>query len=208
MDIQGRVTSNDWIQVIPASSDNLGWVSALPELVLVNVDFDNIPLVELPPPPTPPATATPIIPKQYSAPVLTGPDNGVGVVGEFPPLYWEWEGELKDDEFFEVRVWYEDLPYHAVVGWVKQPNFDYNISGERFGKYFWTVIIVQGENERRKDWTLQPWWPYPMWEGELVKELSPESEPRFFFFTPSGSGSNDGPPGSPISKPSCPSPPC
>jgi hypothetical protein len=154
--------------------------------------------------PTPANTSTPTVtptPTPYPAPVLTSPDNGSGVQGEFPPLYWNWDGKLGEDEFFEVRVWHEDITtYHPALGWVKVPQFDYNVRGERKGKYYWTVIVVKGANPKPKDWTLQPWWPYPMWEGDLVAELSHEPEPRFFMFTPDDGGG----PGGPISVPSTP----
>jgi hypothetical protein len=147
-----------------------------------------------------PMTPTPVLPN-YLAPMLTSPDNGSGVQGEFPPLYWGWDGKLGEDEFFEVRVWHEDITtYHPALGWVKVPQFDYNVRGERKGKYYWTVIVVKGANPKPKDWTLQPWWPYPMWEGDLVAELSPEPEPKFFMFTPDDGGG----PGGPISVPSTP----
>jgi hypothetical protein len=83
-----------------------------------------------------------------------------------------------------VRIWHESITtYHPALGWVKQPQFDYNIRDARHGKFYWTVVVVKGATARRKEWTLKPWWPYPMWEGELVAELSPESEPRYFWFT-------------------------
>jgi hypothetical protein len=87
------------------------------------------------------------------------------------------------------------LPFHAALGWTKQPQFDYNVSGERNGKYFWSVIVVKGTNPRLKDW-IKPGWPYPVWDGELIAELSAESELRFFFFTVDGGGG-----GGPISRP-------
>jgi hypothetical protein len=155
--------------------------------------------------PTDMPTVTPA-PTPYPAPILTAPDNGSGVQGEFPPLYWTWDRELGEDEFFEVRIWHESIEtYHPALGWVKVPQFDYNIRGERQGIYYWTVIVVRGANARLKDWTLQPWWPYPIWEGELVAELSPEGEARFFLYTPDGYGDGSGP----ISSPGlCPEPPC
>jgi hypothetical protein len=123
---------------------------------------------------------------------------------------------LAEDEYYEVRVWYEELPYHAALGWVKQPQFDYNVSGERNGKYFWTVVIARDikKNVRTKDWYKPEQWPYPVYEHnpdiptDSIQILSPESEPRFFFFTPDPSHSSGG--GSPISNPPnpCPSPPC
>lgn len=145
----------------------------------------------------------------YSAPIPVAPDNGAGVQGVFPALYWAWDGELKEDEFFEVRIWQEDITtYHPALGWVKVPQFDYNIMGERRGKYYWTVVVVKGANVRPKDWTLQPWWPYPIWEGDLVAELSPEHEIRFFYYTPDDSGGPGGPISVPPTPDFCPEPPC
>lgn len=192
MDIQGRLSSNEWLQVVPSKLDTLGWVNTAPEFIKISTDLNTIATVI---PPTPPSTPTPSVPVvRYPVAILTGPDNGVGTLGAFPPLYWDWDGQLADDEYFEVRVWHEDLPYHAALGWVKQPQFDYNVSGERNGKYYWAVTIIRGKNPKAKDW-IKPGWPYQVWDGELVTELSPESENRFFFFTVSGGG------GGPISKP-------
>jgi hypothetical protein len=148
----------------------------------------NTPTATYTPRPTHTATATPS-PTPNLAPTLTAPDDGSKAYGTYPPLDWTWPSSLAEDEFFEVRVWHESITtYHPALGWVKVPHFDYNIKGERDGKYYWTVLVVKGANARRKQWTLQPWWPYPMWEGDLVAELSPESSPGFFFFTTSAGG--------------------
>jgi hypothetical protein len=143
--------------------------------------------------------------------MLTNPDNGVGVQGRFPPLFWEWNGQLADDEYFEIRIWHESITtYRPALGWVKIPQFDYNISGEQDGKYYWTVVIVKDENVRLKDWYKPEQWPYPVWEHDWAKPLdsiqimSQESEPRFFIFTPDKRNSNGG--GSSISDPCPPGP--
>ena len=143
---------------------------------------------------------------KYPAPILTNPDNGSGAFATFPPLYWEWDGQLAEDEFFEVRIWHDSITtYHPALGWVKGPPFDFNVSQERTGIYYWTVIIVKGKNAKLKDWIVQSGWPYQMWEGELVNELSPEATPlRTFVFTPGNGGGGGGP----ISKPPCDEPPC
>lgn len=199
LDIKGRLAGNEWIQVALAGLDNLGWVNAGPRFVQINVDLNLIPEVTPPPTPIPLITPTSTPSIIYSAPIPISPDNGIGTFGEFPPLFWKWDGELKENEFFEVRVWHESITtYHPAMGWVKVPQFDYNVSGEREGKYYWTVVIVRGKDQKPKGWTLQPLWPYPMWEGTLVGELSPESELRFFFFTPDRSRGGGG---SPISNP-------
>jgi hypothetical protein len=141
--------------------------------------------------PTPTSTPTPTpTPTPYPPPTLTAPENGASFAGKIVTLSWEWSGELKEDEFFEVRVWAENLPYHAALGWVKVSQFDYNVSG-RGGKYFWTVVIVKDrkENIRTKDWYKPEHGSYPVYEHipgtstDSIQILSPESEPRFFFFT-------------------------
>lgn len=177
LDIQGRTAGKDWLEVSTTSNFE-GWVSA--EYVQINEDPEAIPIVEPPAIPTTP-TSSPNI--NYLSPTLVSPDNGVSTRGIFPSLVWRWEGELGEDEFFEVRMWHETVPYHAALGWVKVPQFDYGVSGERSGKYYWTVVVVKGKNPKLKDWIAQSEWPYPVWDGELVAELSSESEPRFFLFT-------------------------
>jgi hypothetical protein len=207
--IQGRIASNEWIQVAPVmSTSTLGWVAAGPQYVSINVDLTPIPILTPAPTPTPLVTPTPTSSIIYSAPILTNPDNGVGTQGTFPPLFWKWDGQLAEDEYFEVRVWYEELPYHAALAWVKQPQFDYNVSDERNGKFFWTVVIVKDKNEnvRFKDWYKPEQWPYPVYEHKpeiptnSIQIISPEPEPRFFFFTPDP-GHSPGGGGGPISNP-------
>lgn len=219
LDVQGRIVSNEWIQVIPANPGKLGWVSSDPGLVRVNMRWEEIPVVaSLPPPPPTPTLATPTsVPLDYPVPILTGPDNGSGAYGTFPPLFWTWDGELAEDEYFEVRVWHESVTdYRPSLGWVKGREFSYNISGERHGKYYWSVVVVKDPNIRFKDWYRSDLWPYPVWEHEPNKDansiqfMSEESELRFFNFTPSSSGGGSGGGGqSAISNPSsCDEPPC
>lgn len=53
LDFQGRIASNEWVQVTPVNGSNKkGWVFASPEFVRINVDLNNIPIVEPPPTPT------------------------------------------------------------------------------------------------------------------------------------------------------------
>jgi hypothetical protein len=138
--------------------------------------------------PTPANTSTPTAtptPTPYPAPVPTAPDNGKEANGTFPPLDWQWDGELGENEYFEVRVWHENIKtYHPALGWVKVPHFDYNITHELMGKYYWTVLVVEGKDARPKDWWKPEAFPYPVWDGELVRDLSPEGEIRYFFYRP------------------------
>lgn len=60
LDVQGRITSNEWIQVLSLSFDTLGWVAAGSGYVTINVDLNTLPTVQPPPTPTPIPT-TPIL---------------------------------------------------------------------------------------------------------------------------------------------------
>lgn len=60
LDVQGRITSNEWIQVFSLSSDTLGWVAAGSEYVTINVDLNTLPRVQPPPTPTPIPTPIPL----------------------------------------------------------------------------------------------------------------------------------------------------
>lgn len=183
LDITGRTAGNEWIQVIAVYRGLKGWVPALPEYVEINVDLDSVPIFEAPPIPVPAPLPQPPLPS-YSPPVLTAPDNGIVVENQIPPLYWNWDRELGENEYFEVRIWHESIDsYHTAIGWVKTPQFDYNVTTERTGKYYWTVLVVEGKNARIKDWWNPGAFPYPIWDGDLVAELSLESEPRFFFYS-------------------------
>jgi uncharacterized protein YraI len=211
LDVKGRVASNDWIQVIPGNSNSLAWVSASSKYVQINVDLDSIPIVEAPPisvlPTSPEPPSQPSL-DGYSAPVLTAPDNGLDVNGTFPPLDWYWDGELGENEYFEVRVWHENIKtYHPALGWVKVPHFDYNITQELQGKYYWTVLVVEGKDARTKDWWKPEAFPYPVWDGEPVRDLSPEGEIRFFFYLPPPDICTNCVNPGPISEP-CDEPPC
>lgn len=198
LSIQGRIADNGWIQVVSDNRSVSGWVSASSELVQINLNLNDVSIIS--PSPTPIPTATPtftvtpaFVSSSYPPPIPIKPDNGSGSYGTFPPLTWTWDGELADDEYFEVRIWHESITdYHPALGWVKEPPFDFNISQERPGKYYWTVIVIKGENAKLKDWIIQSGWPYQMWDGELVAELSQESEQRFFMYTPTNSGVGGG----------------
>ncbi|MDX1521511.1 MAG: SH3 domain-containing protein [Anaerolineae bacterium] len=199
-----------WIKVIANPNTAIerdGWITTLPNLVTINIDLQTVNLAEAPPTPIPVSDPFEQVGFIYPAPIPTFPDNGAGAFGTFPPLTWEWDGELAEDEFFEVRIWHESIiDYHPALGWVKSPPFDFNISQEREGIYFWTVAVVKGENWTLKDWIVQSGWPYNMYDGNLIEELSPEAEQRTFKFTPGGGGGGTG---SPISEqPACGEPPC
>ncbi|MCB0190992.1 MAG: SH3 domain-containing protein [Anaerolineae bacterium] len=190
LEILGRTANSEWINVLATEKNVKGWISTASNLIKINTNLENVPIVASPALPEPTASPTSLT-DTYSAPIPTAPDDGSGSYGTFPPLTWTWDRELAEDEYFEVRIWHESITdYHPALGWVKVPPFDFNISQERSGKYYWTVTVVKGQNTKLKDWIIQSGWPYKMWDGELVAELSPESKQRFFFYTPTASGSS------------------
>ena len=142
--------------------------------------------------PTPSQTSEPlplptetVAPTPVQAPALSEPESGVGAPGGSISFFWDWDGVLGPEEYFEVRIWPETTPEEQqAIGWVKVGQFDFDMAGQRGGNYFWTVVVIQGANPVQKEWTLQPSWPYPIWEGELIRELSPAAEPRYFIYAP------------------------
>lgn len=81
LDIRGRIASNRWIQIVPDDSGTLGWASALPQYVQINVDLDTTPIVEPPPLPTPkkPHDAVVIAPGGV-LPLLSGPEDNYDLI--------------------------------------------------------------------------------------------------------------------------------
>jgi hypothetical protein len=109
---------------------------------------------------------------------LGEPVDGVTSSGRLPPLSWNWERELAEDEYFEVRIWHEGVSYHPGIVWVKQPVFDFNLKGFPTGKYFWSIAVMRGSAKSKG-------WPgMEAWEGILpVTQVSEESEIRSFFLS-------------------------
>jgi hypothetical protein len=129
------------------------------------------------PPPTHTLIATPT-PTPYPPPVLGEPVDGITSAGRLPPLSWNWERALAEDEYFEVRIWHNGDPYHTGIVWVKRSPFDFNLEGFPTGKYFWSIAVMRGRAQSKG-------WPgIEAWEGiNPVIQLSKESEIRSFFLS-------------------------
>jgi len=103
--------------------------------------------------------------KLYPAPKLLEPGEGAILSGEVT-FTWSWEGELKDNEAFELRIWKEGR--HDRAGELqKEPALEIDLDalvpelpGES-NECFWSVAVVQ-EN------------PY--------RSLSKEAQPRSFIY--------------------------
>jgi hypothetical protein len=130
------------------------------------------------PTPTHTSTATPT-PTLYPPSVLDEPVDGIKSEGRLPPLSWNWERELAEEEYFEVRIWHNGDPYHAGIAWVKRSPFDFNLKGFPTGKYFWSIAVMRGSGIESKGWA-----GMDAWTGiDPVTQLSVESEVRSFFLS-------------------------
>jgi len=94
--------------------------------------------------------------------VLLSPQNEQWLAtGEAFELEWSWEGELAEDEYFDVQVWRPEAE-EAPQGWAWMKEQSYPIALEEPGKYHWRIVVIRGRDEE--------------WE----KDLSPPSEERWF----------------------------
>ncbi len=111
------------------------------------------------PAPTPTATATPV---PQSAPVLLGPPAGTEVVGSGSVTFsWTWDGQLGDNQGFEVRLWHAgDLTHYGAADAREmaksvqaQPDGRYSVTLRLdtahsvtlygSGEYSWSVAVVR-----------------------------------------------------------------
>jgi hypothetical protein len=105
-----------------------------------------------------PARASVPPPKRYPVPVLLSPEDGANFpAGAQVTVSWQWDGELGEDEHFDVRLWKEGAPHYG-IGWSKEGR--YAVKGEPGVAYYWSVAVIHGK------------------DGTMERELSPESPPR------------------------------
>ena len=76
-------------------------------------------------------------------------------------MQWVWEGTLRPDEWFDVRVWQAGEPHYGVA-WTKQPEYLYDICIKGSGLFFWSIAVIRGT------------------DGQWQADLSPEASPRQF----------------------------
>jgi protein phosphatase len=116
--------------------------------------------------PTPLPTTSPIptstpTPAKYPAPRLVVPEDGAVFGGYYVDLLWDWEGELKEDEWFDVRVWVGNI--ERSIGIVKEEKYTLTTAPSGSGEYRWRIVVVR----------VGP-------GGEVLDEVSEESEERRF----------------------------
>ncbi len=108
---------------------------------------------------TPLPTATP---KSYPQPQLLSPANEVSFSDINTAIYLRWEGvgELAEDEWYDVQVWYSGEEPRGAV-WVKDTKW--RLDTQYHGHVIlWRVGVIRGEN------------------SEVQRNLSPYSETRQF----------------------------
>lgn len=97
-------------------------------------------------------------PRRYPAPVLLSPHDGAQfAAGQAVPVRWTWDGDLGEDEYYDVRLWQEGAPHYG-VGWSKEST--YGVVGEPGTTYYWSIAVIRGR------------------DGQMLEQLSPESPPR------------------------------
>jgi hypothetical protein len=112
--------------------------------------------------PLPTETPTPGI--IYPAPVLLSPEDVSALSQSTFSTYllsWQWDGELAENEWFDVRVWQEGTPHYGVA-WTKEQEYWYDLCLQGNGLFSWSVAVIRGE------------------EGQWLGDLSPEAPPHQF----------------------------
>ena len=122
----------------------------------------------------------------YPAPVLVQPEAGAGS-GSNVTFSWRWNGTLKDNEYFDLRMWRAGEDHRQGVVDCKTTPRVSNLNGEYVvstsitkvgaidrpaGEWYWSVAVLD------------------MGGGEYNKapDVGPEAEPRKLVYAPGGGG--------------------
>ncbi len=126
----------------------------------------------------------------YPAPVLVQPDEGVGS-GASVTFVWRWDGNLKDNEYFDLRMWRAGEDHRqGVVDCKTTPrvpglNGEYVVSADitkvgtidrPVGEWYWSVAVID------------------MGGGQYnaAPDVGPEAAPRKLVYAPGGDGGKGG----------------
>jgi hypothetical protein len=126
------------------------------------------------------ATAKAKTPTLAPAPVLDSPANGASLSGDTIAFGWRWDGQLMQDEHFDVRVWKQGTQWKGVA-WTESQHYDaVDLSS---GTYSWSIVVLRqtGTNpDGSKAWVA----------------VSEESQVRWFAYSapPQGPGATTRPP--------------
>jgi hypothetical protein len=199
LDVQGRVTSNEWILVVPIGSTNVvsGWVSALPQYVQINIDLGGIPVVKVPPTPTATPSPPPPIPVITAPPTLFEPLDKAGSYRNRLDLSWDWPGTLGPNDYFQVEIRNRYNAFSPVidefvppidVAWVKNKFYRYDMIEEAYDReYTWRITVVRGMPAGEKQWSTpenRVWEPGSECPGTQCEVISDPSEMRTLYVEP------------------------
>lgn len=99
--------------------------------------------------PKPPATTTPkpsATPTLLPAPELIKPQSGESIQAPNIRLEWDWDGELGENDYFDVRVWLEGEPGHSGIAWSEEEEWQIDPREWPVGKYFWSIAVIRGRD--------------------------------------------------------------
>jgi hypothetical protein len=151
-----------------------------------------------------PPIATPVLPTpsptsrstsqqtgSYPVPVLIKPEDEANP-GPNPTFSWRWDGQLQDNEYFDLRMWPEGASDHR-IGVMnfrdipRQPNAS--------GEYVVTTSIVKvGDRDRPNG--IYYWSVAVMREVDgKMEDVSPEATPHKLIYGVGGDEGGGGPPG-------------
>jgi hypothetical protein len=167
--VTAKSPHGNWLKVTCPSGQE-GWAAAW--LLEINLPVPEVSVAQAPPTPTPAHTPTPTVtptPEFYPAPIPLEPKDGASLTG-WVSLRWQWEGQLKEGEYFSVRVWKEGETEPCHYTQVKDREYSGGLSFcAHDGKHYWSVCVVEKTEEG----------PLPVWENR-----SKDSDRRWFYFNP------------------------
>lgn len=192
LEIQGRLASNEWIQVIPVkATDTLGWVAARPEYVTINVDLATLKVIVS----SPLLSTTPTL--VMPPPILIDPQPNASQYRNRIELEWDWPGILGPNDYFQVELRNRYNAFNSVidetvspidVAWVKDKFYRYDAIDQAYDReYAWRIIVVRylspEESLKEKDWSvtlpqIQVWEPPTI---DKIEWISQPSEMRRLF---------------------------
>jgi hypothetical protein len=110
---------------------------------------------------TTPPTATDTPTPTYPAPILANPTPGATIVGEkLTNFSWQWEGDLREGEKFDLRIWRTEKPC-CTVEMLDERSYLLDTPPDGFGQYQWQVAVVRiDEGDSKLTLCESPIWPF------------------------------------------------
>ncbi len=106
--------------------------TATPTFTLTPTATPTVPIATATPTYTPTPTASPL---KLKAPVEGGTCRN--------PVTFEWSGSLRSDQAYRVTARHPGSEYSNESELLTDPNWEFNLPGEKYGEWRWTVSVVQ-----------------------------------------------------------------